>query len=279
MIYESTRMQLKPVSTLRQSKINDIVICRDLAVADGSLYTVTVIKDHETARKFLKVCQDYPAWTEEITTFSGQGEFVIAFPYKKERDLFSFYMGETYDLTVCEDICINVILTCIATQIPAPILYMILEQRKLNLSKDHTVFFDYNLDWADFDAGKTERDCTVQCAGILLELLEPKESQKAISYRLLQKKIAKRSYQKFTELYKDIRIAAAPKGKQSFLTSIKYFFKRNKDAIFRVLLWVCAILLIIVLISLISQLIFGDIPFLRIFTNGFKMIGTESLLQ
>ncbi|MCR4704948.1 MAG: hypothetical protein K5641_02670 [Lachnospiraceae bacterium] len=279
MIYESTKMQLKPVSTLRQSKINDIVICRDMAAGGANLYTVAVIKDHETARKFLKVCQDYPEWTEEITTFSVQGEFVVAFPYKTERNLFSFYMGDTYDLTTCEDICINVILTCIATRIPAPILYLILEQRKLNLSKDHSVYFDYDLDLSDFDAEKTERDCTVQCASILLELLAPKESQKAISYILLQKKIAKRSYRKFTELYKDIRIAAAPKNKQSLIRSVRFFFKRNKDIIFRVLFWICMILLVLVLVSLISQLIFGDIPFLRIFFNSFETIGTESLLQ
>ncbi len=279
MIYESTKMQLKPVSTLRQSDINDILICRDLAADGGNLYTVAVIKDHDTARKFVKVCQDYPEWTEEITTFSVRGEFLVVFPYKAERNLFSFYMGDTYDLTTCEDICINVILTCIATRVPAPVLYLILEQRKLNLSKDHSVYFDYDLDLAEFDPEKTERDCAVQCAGILLELLAPKESQKAISYILLQKKIAKRSYRKFTELYKDIRIAAAPKNKQSLIRSVRLFFRRNKDTIFRVLLWICLILLVFVLVSLISQLIFGDIPFLRIFFNGFKMIGTESLLQ
>ena len=37
--------------------------------------------------------------------------------------------------------------------------------------------------------------------------------------------------------------------------------------------------IIFALAMIVSQLIFSDVPFLRMFINPFKQIGTESLLQ
>ena len=114
---------------------------------------------------------------------------------------------------------------------------------------------------------------------ILRELLEPKASQKAISFQLLDKKISKKSYHKFTELYKDIRIAAAPRQRNSISGRFRAWFMRNRDQIFRIMLRICILLVILVLATFVTQAIFGDIPWLRLFINGFKKIGTESLLQ
>ena len=47
--------------------------------------------------------------------------------------------------------------------------------------------------------------------------------------------------------------------------------------LFRVLLRVCAVVAVLALVILISQLIFGDFPLLRLFQNTFETIGTEDL--
>lgn len=60
---------------------------------------------------------------------------------------------------------------------------------------------------------------------------------------------------------------------------IRVWFARRQDVLFRILLCICLILGGLALVSLISQLLFGDIPWLRILFNGFKTIGTESLLR
>ena len=101
----------------------------------------------------------------------------------------------------------------------------------------------------------------------------------AIIFSQKIKKISKKSYHRFTELYKDIRIAAAPKKRRGVIAGIRAWFMRNRDAIFHLLLWVCILLVLLVIASFVTQAIFGDIPWLRFFFNAFKKIGTESLLQ
>ncbi|MCI6630137.1 MAG: hypothetical protein MSH20_04965 [Lachnospiraceae bacterium] len=281
MIYESPKMRLKCIQVVKKGPVNDIMICQDIDVPGSSLYTLLAVKKHKTARKFLEIIEKAERQDQEylVDCFSLRGDFFIAFPYKQERPLKSFYNGSAYKLAECEDICINVILTCISSGLPYPLLYLILEQRQLNLARDHSVYLGYELDLEQLDPDKTERDCTVQCARVLMELLEPKASQKAVSYQLLQKKTAKRSYQKFTELYKDIRIASAPKKKKGIRAMLKRWFARNRDRLFGILLWICALLILVVIASFVTQAIFGDIPWLRFFFNSFKTIGTESLLQ
>lgn len=281
MIYPSQKMQLKEVRIVKKGEVNDIVICQDIGSEAGSLYTLMVIREHGIAKRFLEIFEeaDIPLSQCYLECFSYQGVFYVVFPYKRERPLFDFYMGESYSLQESEDICIHLILSCISAGIPYPMLYLILEQGQLHLAQDHSVYFSYQIDLKELDKDRDERDCVVQCAKILLKLLESKASQKAVSYRLLEKKIDKRSYQKFTELYKDVRVAAAPKKRRGIKAIISAFLKRNKDLLFAILLRICIVLIVIVIISFVSQVIFGDIPWLRIFINGFKQIGTESLLQ
>ncbi|MCI7129983.1 MAG: hypothetical protein MSA09_05415, partial [Lachnospiraceae bacterium] len=281
MIYQSQKMRLKCIRVIERTKINDIVICQDLNHSEEGLYTALVVHDHEVVKKFLAVYEqsEYVKDASCVESFSDQGAFVIVYPYQKERLLQDFYMGDSYKLSECEEICINTILACIASEIPYPILYLILEQRQLHLAKNHNVYLGYTIRLEELDPKKTERDCAVQCAKILRELLEPKASQKAISYQLLDKKISKKSYHRFTELYKDIRIAAAPKKRRGLLAELRAWFARNRDSIFHVLFWVCILLLLFVIATFVTQVIFGDIPWLRLLVNGFKKIGTESLLQ
>ena len=50
-----------------------------------------------------------------------------------------------------------------------------------------------------------------------------------------------------------------------------------KDTLFRILLIICIFLALTVAVTFLAQLIFGDAPWLRLFTNSFRVIGTENL--
>lgn len=280
MLYQSQKMKLECIRTVKKNNTNDVFICRDLNTAAGNLYTLLAIKDHLISRKYLEIFEyaGLSAQDSYIDSFSDKGAFCMVFEYKQERPLKDFYMGSSYTLAECENVCIQVLMACMASNLPFPLIYLILKQEQLHMSKDYSVYFSYELDLSELDPEITERDCAVQCAAILRDMLAPKASQKAFSYRLLEKKISRKSYDRFMELYKDIRITAAPQ-KKSLIKQIKAWFIRNQDVLFRILLVVCVILAIVAVVSLISQLLFGDIPWLRLFFNGFKTIGTESLVQ
>ena len=281
MFYQSQKMKLRCVRIVKKGRTNDIVICEDLHTSARNLYTLLVIREHEMVKTYLEVFEQAGLVAQDsyIDCFSDQGAFCMVFAYQQERPLKEFYMGESYTLTECENVCFGIIMACITSNLPYPLLYLILEQGQLHLSKDHTVCLGYQIDLEELDPGKTERDCAVQCASILRDLLKPKASQKAFSYRLLEKKIARKSYGQLMELYKDIRITAAPGQKMGFRKRAAGWFRRNQDGLFRVLLYLCAVLAALVLLSLLSQLFLGDIPWLRLLFNGFKIIGTETLVR
>lgn len=281
MVYEAQGMRLEPVRVVNTGAVNDILVCRNLDAAFGEFYTVLVIKEHKMARRFLKIYAEANRETEIFLMGcgSGEGQFVAAFPYKKERPLDEFYVGESYSLAECEEICISTLLTCISAGIPHPILYLLLKQRQLNLARDNTIYLGYQVDLTGLNPKIGERECVVECARILSRLLAPKEHEKAMSYRLLQKKIRRSSYDKFTELYKDIRIAAAPKTKHGFFAILYAWFYRSRDRLFAGLSRLCLIMVLFVAVSFLTQVIFGNIPWMKLFFNGFQHIGTESLLQ
>ncbi len=283
MVFESQKLRLESISTVMSNEINDCLICRDLNDAGENRYTALLVHDHQTVGKLLKLLsvKKREQNTEEafVDSMSCGNEHLFVYPWKSERPLDVFYMGDSYTLQKCEEICKNAIICCINAGVSYPMLYLMLTQGKLNLSKDSKVYLTYTLDLTDLDITKKETDCVVECAQILLDLLEPKARLKAVSYELLKKRIANRSYSHFTDLYRDICIAAAPAKQPGIITRFKRMLQRNKDRIFGVLFWVSLALAIIALILFFTSVVLGDIPFLRLFFNNFKQIGTESLKQ
>ena len=109
--------------------------------------------------------------------------------------------------------------------------------------------------------------------------MSPKSGQKATSYYLLEKKTANDSYDRFTDLYRDISIAAVSAKKITVFTLIKLWFRQNGDTIMGILFWVCLLLGVFALSLLVSRAFMGGNSWLRLLFNTFKQIGTESLLQ
>ena len=278
--------------TLFCGKVNDCFAARRRDSSDASLYTLIVIHEHETVHEFLDIERDDARNSFEspdsaagfsggalIDGFSDGKDFILVFPYRPERLLESFYAGEAYPLSQCEEICFNLILSCLSSGLRYPLLFLILDQKLINLAKDDSIYFSYRMDLENLDSKKNERDCATRCADILLELLSSKEKEKSVVYELLSRKAANKSYSTFTELYRDLRIAAAPVKKGNLLQKIKAFFHRNADRLFGILFWIALIVGIVALVMLITNLVVGDIPFLRLFYNSFQKIGTESLKQ
>ena len=125
----------------------------------------------------------------------------------------------------------------------------------------------------------TEKDCATLCAKIVFKFIANMKSEKVTSYKLLEKKLWKGGYQRFTQFYKDLKMASQPLKKEGIIARFRKWYRHNEKHIFRVVIILCIVLAMFTLVMIISQLIFSDVPFLRIFFNPFKQIGTESLLQ
>ncbi len=281
MIFASSKSQYTVLAVISRGEINDCYIARREGSTDGSQYTLLLIKDHSTIKLFLEMYRRAEIGGDSplIDCFSVENDYVLVYPYRSERPIDSFYIGDSMTVTECESVCINLIMSCISSNLPYPLLYLIIDQHKINIAKDGSVYFGYAVDLSQLDLAKNERNCASECAGLLVELLEPKAAEKSVSYELLLRRTQYQSYEKFAELYRDLSIASAPTAKGNIIQRIKSFFSRNADTLFGILFWVCLLLTIVALALLISNTFIGDVPWLRIFFNSFKQIGTESLLQ
>ena len=273
--------RFRTVQTVRVSTANDTLVVEDLYDSARPRYTVLAVKDHGILHDFLEIYDraDYIEENTIVSMFSDQGRFFVVYPYVPERALTEFYMGSTMALHESEDVCVNLIISCMTSNLPWPVLYLVLKQREIQLAKDRSVSLSYRLDLSGLDETVGESECVNECAKILIDLLEPHAGRKANSYLLLTKKSSKGSYESFKDLYRDVEIAADANKRHGLIARVKAWVSRNKDQIFRVLLWVSVILGLFVLITFLTNLLFGDVPWLRLFIRSFEQIGLESLLQ
>ena len=281
MTFESQKSSYTVVSTLFSGEANSCYVARLSDDMGGRSFTVIAVRDHDAIRMLMEAESKIIniANSQLVDAFSYGNDYVLVFPYRQGRPLGSFFVGEALTLSEIEEIGTNLLLACMTASLPYPVLYLLLDQGQINLSKDGGIYFSYIIDLSIMDLKRTERDCTVKCAQILRALLATKENEKNISYELISRKSDNNSYSSFTELYRDLRIAAMPVEKMSLWVRIKSFFSRNADTLFGILFWVCVILGIVALIILLSHVVWGNVPIIRLFVNTFKMIGTESLLQ
>ena len=287
MVYYARNMELEVISQVFHGSVNDVAVCRDRLSASGTLYTLLAVHDRECARKLLTVMEDGQRSGESacLLQFSQNETMLFLFPYREERKFSAFAAGQMTSPEAGEAICINLVMECLSTSLPWPLLYLVLEQDCVQITKDNTVYFTLILDLKDLEPARTERNCVSSCARLLLDLLAGPVAggggrrRKLKSFELIRKKTATNAYPGFPELYQDIKVTALPQMKPSLKSRFRIFWNNNRDRLFRVLLVLCFLLVIAAVVVLLSQLIFGDVPLLRLFRHTFDVIGTENLHQ
>ncbi len=278
MKYQSENLALRKVREVYRGRVNDIAICEDRNT--GVCFTVLTVKDHAVVRELLEVFERGRHGTEGCAAMFARGQgFCVAFAYSRERFLWDFYMGESIAPAVRDEICRNLILACMASMLPYPLLYLALAQRQIHLNKDGSVSINCAIDLEEMDKNCAESQCATECALIVRRLLEEAGGSRTVGYRLLQKKLLRQGYQSFRELYTDLRLSAPRPAKRGIRVFFQDLLYKNQGPVFRFLLICSTILLLLVLIMIVSGLIWGDVPLFRLFFNTFKQIGTESLVK
>ena len=284
MVYYAQGMELEIVSRLLHGSVNDVAVCRDRLSPAGTMYTLLEIHDRACARSMMTVMEENRRIGEDLCLlrFAQNESLLFLFPYREERKLSMFAPGQMASTRDRETAAIHLVMECLSVALPWPLLYLVLEQDCVQIAKDNSVYFTMALDLSELRPECTERDCVYSCAGLLLELLEDsakggRRRKTLKSLKLIRKKMLKKAYTCFPELYKDIRVTALPTARASLRSRTHELYQENGDRLFRVLLVVCLLLTITAVVILASQMIFGDVPLLRLFRHTFDVIGTENL--
>ena len=278
MVYQTGNMLLQEKQKLYQGKVNDVIVCQDLAADVQTYYTVLIIKDHKVTKQILKLYKDGGIQSRNtfVADFTWQEYYLMVFHYQKDRPIEKFFLSDVQKREECEQLCMHIVMECMSAGIPYPILYLQLRQQQLHIQKDGSVYFGYKLDLEQLSLNSDERACASLCAKIIFQMIDNFGDVKTVSYHLLEQKTTRNGYMRFSDLYKDLKTAAVAMEKQGGGKRIKALFRRNQDKIFRWLLVGCIILGIISIIMILSQIFFADIPLIRLFINTYKKIGNGS---
>ena len=282
MVYHSQKMNLSEVQLVSENESGRVTVCEDLASPERTRYSVFITSDHEIIARLHRAYNNANNISpdSELNYFSDQGEYLVVYPYVPARPLSRFYMGRDLPIPKCEEIVKNYIITCLATNLPWQVLYLVLSQGLVNMARDGSVYLSYTMDLSLLDEDITESDCVGLCVGDILRMLSQKPNNIRWDLRaLLVKRNERQAFNKFTDLYHDYEVVAGRHSKRGLIRRIILWFEENKDQLFRVLLVISIILVVFTLVTFLTNAIFGDVPWLRFFIRSFERIGTQSLVQ
>ena len=282
MVYQAKTKNLAVVWDVHQGSCNDVVVCRDLTSPVGALYTLLILHDRTCVHKMLSMMDEFDCLeTEEtpyIECFVHLDQMCFIFPYQQERNILTFAQGQMKDNRMREQVCINFLMQCLTANLPYPLLHLMLCQNCVHIREDNSIYFTYTLDLSELRVDFGEHQCVSACLDLMLTLLESRKSKGLKSYNLLQKKRQKNVYRTIPELYRDIKLTVLTEEKQTWQNIYWNWWSHSKDGIFRVFTILCAVLVAITLLMIVTQILFGDIPWLRLFQPAFEQIGTETLI-
>ena len=272
MILNAGDKKLKVIREVQKNEINDIYICKEEGSSIGTYHTLWLVKRREIAKKILRY-EKYPC-------FSFKEGIYFLFPYEEPRPILNYFLSVAGDDVREEDIYRDCVVQCMASDIPYPILYLILKQGQLYLSKDGSIHFGYLLNLETISFGVTEKECAGACAELLCNLYSISHKVKnKMAIRLLEQKCRNHSYYNFTELLTDVRMLAEKPERKKYIRHWKEGIVSKKDQLFRILCVISMIMIFIVLIVFLMNLFLGDTALYRLFAPAIERIGTESLLQ
>lgn len=279
MILETGKMRLVSVREILSGEVNDVIVCREESGRIKCWYTVWIFKDHAVAARVLEDFESTGREEGRPECFSYGACLCFLFPYIEERPLKRFYMRDAFSFRQREEIWMELVCVCMSSELPFTVLDMLLTDGQLRLGRDCKICLQYTADFENYDPAVTERECVMDCASILLWMMQQENSKTWKDGKLLKIKLENEAYETFAGLYRDIRILTDHEQKAGMLEEMLGWVRQRRDPLFRLMLTAAAALVVIALILLLSQVIFGDTSILRIFQNGFETIGTESLLQ
>jgi hypothetical protein len=273
-------MMLKCVSVILESEANIVWGCRDIRAIGQPYYTLLIVTDREIARTLVSVFAMSEKETMEpsyLRSFLWGEHLCYLFPYRKERRLADFVAGQITEPAVSENICVNMLLACMESSLPYPLLFLEFEQDLVHIEKDNSVYLTPNFDISQLDPSIDESNCVVRCARIMLDILSLNRKKRLKSRKLLSRKIERQAYTRFSEVYHDIKLTILAEKKESVLRRLFKYLGARKDRIFRVILVLSVVCFVVALVMLISYLIFGDFVLGKIFGHNLNTIGTERL--
>ena len=281
MFLNTGKNQYKIISEVLKGSVNDIYVCQNQKEPTAPYKTVWLVKDRRIAKALMgnlgNAC-------EECFMHNENAGFV--FEYGGQRLLDRFYQNTIQSESAqASRIWLELIVRCMTSGLPPAVLNMILKQKQIHISADGGIWFGYFLDLSEYDAQAGEKENAALCAAYIVQLIESglvmnKDTAKNIRVmNLILKKLDRKKYQEFMQLYSDMKLMTRESDPGSRKKSLKAIVASRQDMIYKILAFLCIVLVCMVIFMLVGHLFFGEFSFWKLFHDSLEQIGTETLLQ
>lgn len=281
MLLNTAKKQYRVVREVWNGEANDVYVCQDQNEPTAPYKIIWLVKNRRIARELMGRPGDV---CEECFMHNENAGFV--FGYGGERLLDRFYQSTIQSEAVSESrVWLELVVRCMTSGLPPAVLNMILKQKQIHIDQDGGIWFGFFLDLSKYDEQAGEKENVALCAAYIAQLIESGLAVRADAAKnlqvmnLLQKKLSRKKYQEFIQLYRDIKLMTREQGMENRKGRLKAAVASRQDLIYRILAFCCIVLVCTVIFMIVGHLFFGEFPFWKLFRSPLDQIGTESLLQ
>lgn len=281
MLLNTAKKQYRVVREVWNGEANDVYVCQEWNAPAAPYKIIWLVKNRRIARELMGRPGDV---CEECFMHNENAGFV--FGYGGERPLDRFYQSTIQSEEASQPrVWLELVVRCMTSGLPPAVLHMILKQKQIHIGPDGGIWFGYFLDLSGYDGKAGEKENVALCAAYITQLIESGLAVKADSVKsihmmnLIQKKLSRKKYQEFIQLYSDIKLMTRERGTENKKGRLKAAVASRQDLIYRILAFCCIVLVCIVIFMAAGYLFFGEFSFWKLFRGPLDQIGTESLLQ
>lgn len=252
-------------------------VYRDESKGGGTYHTVITIKDTKIKRSILGLLES-SGRAEAFTAIEAKGDGLhLCFPYRQERSLIHFIPVHVQNANQCIALFQRMLTELMTLSLPAPLLYLLLTERNLNLDQNGSVYFNYFLDFTQYNEDIGENACAERCGELILKLLreQPLERNNEKAVQLLEYKRIRCGYTTFLQLYRDLDTGKS-RERESLQKRLAYMVRRYRDRWYVWLRGAAFVCLALVFLFFLHETVFDQLSLLLRYT-GMEQIGTVNL--
>lgn len=154
---ETLSLQLEAVRTVLQNSVNTVSVCVDRSRETGVFYTQIAIVEPKIRREVAGLLVTNAALQgnrDFIGSFTRGDALNLIFLYRPENRLLSHEELYGVDFVHRREMAVNLLTACAETQMEGPLGLLLLNERNLNLGIQGDIYFNYFLDFADWQPEK-----------------------------------------------------------------------------------------------------------------------------
>lgn len=280
MLLNTGKKEYRVIREVLRGEANDVYVCQNKKEPAAPYKTIWLVRNRRIARELMGTLGDT---CEEYFMHNEDAGFVL--PYGGERPLERFYMGTVLSGGASQvRICLELVVKCMTSKLPQPVLGLILKQNQIHIGADGTVWFGYFLDLSEYDALSGEKENVDLCAAHIAGLIGLDDGGKDVAgkshmKKLVLKKLDRGKYSEFIQLYGDVRLMLKEDGSGNKKERLKKYVMAKQDLIYKILSVLGIVLVCIVIFMLAGRVLFGEFTLWRLFSGPLNKIGTETLVR